>query len=455
MKSLLIVLSGLICSAGSFAQTPDTLFFQDWESGIGSWFASNGVWEVGIPMVGPSSTHSGQRCVATILNGNYPSGSNTRLESPISPQIVLPSVSPPEKILLKFWHWFRNWNDNGSIQISVNGGSWQTINNPLITGTSNAWTQYVADLSLFANSTIRIGFLFQSGTFDNDNGWYIDDILVVKKVSLLNNPEDFEAGVGDWGADNGVWQVGVPTVGPPNAYSSLNCAGTMLNANYPSSKSSRLISPEIDIIPLQGQSPILFFWHWFRLWNDAGRVQISVNHGAWQTVAGPFSGTSPVWTQAPPVDLSAYADSSVRIAFYFQSGTFDNDNGWYIDDIRIEGIQDPTSIGEVHFQVVTGFELSQNYPNPFNPTTAIRYQLPKSGSVELTIYNLLGQEIRKLVNENRIAGQYTVQWDGRDETGAAVASGVYLYRLKAGEPSGGSPGVAQGFVETKKMLLLR
>ncbi len=145
----------------------------------------------------------------------------------------------------------------------------------------------------------------------------------------------------------------------------------------------------------------------------------------------------------------------MRIAFYFQSGTFDNDNGWYIDDIRIEGIQDPTSIGEVHFQVVTGFELSQNYPNPFNPTTAIRYQLPKSGSVELTIYNLLGQEIRKLVNENRIAGQYTVQWDGRDETGAAVASGVYLYRLKAGEPSGGSPGAAQGFVETKKMLLLR
>ncbi len=90
------------------------------------------------------------------------------------------------------------------------------------------------------------------------------------------------------------------------------------------------------------------------------------------------------------------------------------------------------------------FVLEQNYPNPFNPNTNIRFQLRKDERVQLKIYNMLGQEVGTLVNENYAAGTHTVVWDSRDNRGKAVASGIYLYKMTAG-----------GFTETKKMNLLR
>jgi hypothetical protein len=73
---------------------------QDWEAGIGSWYADNGLWEVGVPTVGPTSTHSGINCAGTVLGGNYPPNANTRL---ISPSISLPTPTGGEIIQLKFW----------------------------------------------------------------------------------------------------------------------------------------------------------------------------------------------------------------------------------------------------------------------------------------------------------------------------------------------------------------
>ena len=90
------------------------------------------------------------------------------------------------------------------------------------------------------------------------------------------------------------------------------------------------------------------------------------------------------------------------------------------------------------------YGLDQNAPNPFNPSTAIGYQLPEAGLVRLAIYNLLGQEVRLLVNERTEAGSFTAVWDGADALGRRVASGVYLYRIKAG-----------GFSASRRMLLLK
>ena len=78
------------------------------------------------------------------------------------------------------------------------------------------------------------------------------------------------------------------------------------------------------------------------------------------------------------------------------------------------------------------FALEPNYPNPFNPETIIGYQLPERTEVHLEIYNLLGQKVRKLVNEIQASGYYRIVWNGRNDTGAEVASGVYFYRLQAG-----------------------
>lgn len=76
------------------------------------------------------------------------------------------------------------------------------------------------------------------------------------------------------------------------------------------------------------------------------------------------------------------------------------------------------------------FSLSQNYPNPFNAGTIIHYDLPKPGSVTLDVFNLLGQRIHRLVKKNQSAGSYSINWDGRDQSGRFVGSGIYFYVIK-------------------------
>jgi len=90
------------------------------------------------------------------------------------------------------------------------------------------------------------------------------------------------------------------------------------------------------------------------------------------------------------------------------------------------------------------FALEQNYPNPFNPETTIRYQINQPGHVQLEIYNLLGQKIRALVNEVQPAGAHSTNWDGLDDAGRSVSSGVYVYRLRTNRS-----------VASRKLVLLR
>ncbi len=90
------------------------------------------------------------------------------------------------------------------------------------------------------------------------------------------------------------------------------------------------------------------------------------------------------------------------------------------------------------------FALEQNYPNPFNPRTVIRFDLPKRSDVHLTIYNLAGQKVKEIVNGELGPGVFAADWDGTNETGEAVATGVYLYRLDA-----------DSFTQTKKMVLMK
>jgi hypothetical protein len=95
-------------------------------------------------------------------------------------------------------------------------------------------------------------------------------------------------------------------------------------------------------------------------------------------------------------------------------------------------------------QLPTDVSLSQNYPNPFNPTTEISYALPDSRPVKLTVFNLLGQGVRKLENGIQEAGYHKVTWDGRNDAGQQSPSGTYFYRLDAGD-----------FTQTMKMVLLK
>ena len=91
-----------------------------------------------------------------------------------------------------------------------------------------------------------------------------------------------------------------------------------------------------------------------------------------------------------------------------------------------------------------GFELGANYPNPFNPETTIPYSLPERMHVQLAVYDVRGVRVRTLVDRELIGGPHQTRWDGRDDAGRTVASGIYLYQLRAGARE-----------MTRKLLLLR
>jgi hypothetical protein len=103
-----------------------------------------------------------------------------------------------------------------------------------------------------------------------------------------------------------------------------------------------------------------------------------------------------------------------------------------------------TDVDEVVELLPSAYSLEQNYPNPFNPSTMISYNLPKSGNVQIKIFDALGREVRSLINEEKSAGKYNIAWDARDNSGSKVSSGVYFYTINSGD-----------FVQTKKMVLMK
>jgi hypothetical protein len=105
----------------------------------------------------------------------------------------------------------------------------------------------------------------------------------------------------------------------------------------------------------------------------------------------------------------------------------------YADNLEIKK-KEPVITGVVDNSVQPKqFELGNNYPNPFNPTTTLSYAVPRESNVSLVIYNVLGQKVRTLVSDFKNAGRYSVVWNGLDDNGKAVSSGIYLYSLVSGD----------------------
>ena len=125
------------------------------------------------------------------------------------------------------------------------------------------------------------------------------------------------------------------------------------------------------------------------------------------------------------------------------SGIFNYSYGTYKIEVRDIG-----DLGELGIDGSDGllnkYALYPNYPNPFNPETKIHFQLANNSDVQLIIYDILGRKIRTLVSNHLNVGNHVVTWDGLNEDGANVASGMYVYRIEAGD-----------FIDYRKMLLVR
>jgi len=119
--------------------------------------------------------------------------------------------------------------------------------------------------------------------------------------------------------------------------------------------------------------------------------------------------------------------------------------GFTIPGLKTELLPGVTGI-KYHDPVPTGFTLSDNYPNPFNPTTKIKYSIPHLSQVQIKVYDVLGNEIKTLVNAEKPAGTYELNWNAEN-----FPSGVYFYQLRA-TPNSGQAG---DFIQTRKMILLK
>ncbi|OGU36476.1 MAG: hypothetical protein A2058_07065 [Ignavibacteria bacterium GWA2_36_19] len=113
-----------------------------------------------------------------------------------------------------------------------------------------------------------------------------------------------------------------------------------------------------------------------------------------------------------------------------------------MDALEIKKIYEVTEVKDPFLP--EDFSLSQNFPNPFNPSTVISYSLPTNSLVTLIIYDLLGREVKTLINNEQNSGVYKVQWNGENDYGSKVSSGLYIYTIRTGQ-----------FNESRKMVLLK
>jgi hypothetical protein len=196
----------------------------------------------------------------------------------------------------------------------------------------------------------------------------------------------------------------------------------------------------------------LSFWAKWEIENawDCCRLEISTDGGSsWtalatqytddasgqgvQVPAGEpvFDGSQVVWVQNS-VDLTPWLGvSDVRFRFRLSSDSSTHRDGFYFDDFTIQITRQVTAVvGPTPDLLVRAFSA---YPNPFNPQTTLRFELTRGGLVELTIYDLQGRLVRRILQASLPVGRHEAIWDGRDQRGAAAPSGIYFGRVEVGE----------------------
>jgi len=161
------------------------------------------------------------------------------------------------------------------------------------------------------------------------------------------------------------------------------------------------------------------------------------------------------WTNIDPIlhtttsdgnwDSGALAEGETFEFTFNSAGTFNYVCSFHPTMTGTITVQQPTAVeDEVDFRNPSNFSLGQNYPNPFNPSTNISFTLARRAEVSLEVFTVLGTKVKSIADGEFQSGNHTVTWDGTDNSGRPVASGIYFYSMKAGD-----------FIATEKMLLLK
>ncbi len=159
----------------------------------------------------------------------------------------------------------------------------------------------------------------------------------------------------------------------------------------------------------------------------------------WKLYNIPFDSLAPLYGDpVPPFDATDL------YALDFRATTAADTVDIVVDNIAFWEGTPPSAVDNLSAGLPKVFSLHQNFPNPFNPTTSIKYELPKDVNVKIAIYDIMGRQVRSLVNMKQTAGYKTIVWDGRNNNGQLVSSGIYLYQM-----------ITDEFQKVKKMTFIK
>lgn len=293
----------------------------------------------------------------------------------------------------------------------------------------------------------------QTVSSDSDTLFHILPVSYVMEKISLQGEEDGTASDGTgkadlimpifradpyfaWTDENGYWEMSVKPgiydlyVSPGWEYASLYKPGMDLSADT-----------KLELVVDLSEIRI------------SGRVEDENGHPADSVLVSAYD-------PATGGNVSTWTDSDGRYEFMLPAGNYEvvldgakNSGLQVVQDVNIEsdrslnfrmgqGLLDGDDPGQP--TLPKAFALSQNYPNPFNPSTTIQYDLPEAGHVQIRVFNIRGNVVATLVNGEEEAGVHVVQWDGREESGRTVSSGVYFYRMETAS-----------FSRIRKMVLLK
>jgi hypothetical protein len=291
------------------------------------------------------------------------------------------------------------------------------------------------------------GYVPGIATIDLLAGVY--DLVIELEPEIVVFEENWENGFSNWDV-TGEWAIEYDPF--ENSNVATNNPGLVSSIFYKfySNNSSSILTTS-NPINLNGVSDdvVLSFHQKYYTEHDMDfcYVEVSVDGTNWNELEK-FSGINKAWDYAlnPQMNryiipINDYTNNYVYLRFRFESDDTLTDPGWWIDDIEILASIDSFAGNEVP---IVKTELHGNYPNPFNPSTTIKYSLQEDSKVTLEIFNIKGQKVKTLVDKILPTGKHTIVWNGTDESGRSVASGIYFYKFKT-----------DNFTKTKKMLLLK
>jgi predicted GH43/DUF377 family glycosyl hydrolase len=271
---------------------------------------------------------------------------------------------------------------------------------------------------------------------------YSKNDTISTTIDVINIMDDFENGIHLWDV-NPPWSTSDEHSSA--GYYSLKSGG---NGKYKDNLDACAVYRYFFDFSQQEAAYLQFQTRHFIQANvDFGYVEVSADSGeTWYHVGDVFTGIKPRWgvVQIPLNSFCGEGFEIVMVRFRFVSDASGTQAGWFIDDVEIYKGEIETSVENSIHVAPKDFKLHNNYPNPFNPDTQISYDVPGNSHIRIEIFNSLGQQVKTLVSLNQNPGHYEIVWDGTNDQGEKLGTGIYLCKMQG-----------DGFSETTKLLLVK